>query len=78
NVGDYFRSYRIDYEEYRDDRYVAAVSLVPYNATTLFYLARAVTPGTYALPNSYIEDMYRPENNALGYSPGTVTITAAE
>ena len=78
NVGDYFRSYRIDYEEYRDDRYVAAVSLVPYSATTLFYLARAVTPGTYALPNSYIEDMYRPENNALGYSPGTVTITAAE
>ena len=77
NVGDYFRSYRVDYEEYRDDRYLAAVSLVPYSSTTLFYLARAVTPGDYALPNSYVEDMYRPENNALSYSPGRVEVIEA-
>jgi uncharacterized protein YfaS (alpha-2-macroglobulin family) len=75
NVGDYFRNYKVDYEEYRDDRYVSAVSLVPWSNTTLFYLARAVTPGTYALPNSYVEDMYRPENQALGFSPGKITIT---
>jgi uncharacterized protein YfaS (alpha-2-macroglobulin family) len=74
NIGEYFRSYRVEYEEYRDDRYVSTVSLVPWSPTTLFYLARAVTPGIYAMPNSYIEDMYRPENQALGSSPGIITI----
>jgi len=76
NVGDYFRSYRVEYEEYRDDRYIAAISLTSWSPTTLFYLARAVTPGTYAFPNSYIEDMYRPENQAIGYTPGSITILA--
>jgi uncharacterized protein YfaS (alpha-2-macroglobulin family) len=75
NIGNYFRTYRVDYEEYRDDRFVSAVSLVPWSSTTLFYLVRAVTPGTYSLPNSYVEDMYRPDNQAMSYSPGSVTIT---
>jgi uncharacterized protein YfaS (alpha-2-macroglobulin family) len=74
NVGEYFRNYRVDYQEYRDDRYVSSVSLVPWSSTTLFYLVRAVTPGTYSLPNSYVEDMYRPENHALSFSPGSLTV----
>lgn len=77
NVGDYFRNYRVDYEEYRDDRYVAAINLTNWSSTTLFYLARAVTPGTYAWPNSFIEDMYRPEFNALSTTPGLLTVSPA-
>jgi uncharacterized protein YfaS (alpha-2-macroglobulin family) len=74
NVGEFFRSYRVDFQEYRDDRYVSAVSLTSWSATTLFYLVRAVTPGEYALPNAYVEDMYRPYYQAMSYTPGKVTI----
>jgi uncharacterized protein YfaS (alpha-2-macroglobulin family) len=35
------------HQEYRDDRYVAALKLDSYGTTHLLYLARAVTPGTY-------------------------------
>lgn len=45
--------------ESRDDRFVAALELTdaPF---TLAYVARLVTPGTFALPGAVIEDMYRP------------------
>lgn len=74
NVGEFFRSYRVDFQEYRDDRYVSAVSLTSWSPTTLFYLVRAVTPGEYALPNAYVEDMYRPYYQAMSYTPGKVTV----
>jgi len=57
---------RIKHAEYRDDRYVAALSLSRYNQNHLFYIARAVTPGTYTVPPSLVEDMYRPEIRAIG------------
>ena len=57
---------RIKHSEYRDDRFVAALSLSRYNANHLFYIARAVTPGTYTVPPSLVEDMYRPEIRAIG------------
>ncbi len=51
--------------EIRDDRYVAAVDLSPYSqAFRLAYLVRAVTPGEYVLPPSFVEDMYLPNYNA--------------
>jgi uncharacterized protein YfaS (alpha-2-macroglobulin family) len=53
------------HEEYRDDRYVAALKLSGDNAK-LFYLVRAVTPGTYVVPPPQLEDMYRPELRAIG------------
>ena len=63
------------HEEYRDDRYVAALKLYPGQAAHLFYLVRAVTPGTYALPPPQAEDMYRPELRGTGRaSPATVTV----
>lgn len=45
----------------RDDRFVAAFDLTPARpAFRLAYLARAVTPGSYVLPGSQVEDMYAP------------------
>ena len=64
----------IVHEEYRDDRYVAAVKLSDGNAK-LFYLVRAVTPGNYVVPSPQVEDMYRPELRAVGKPfPETITI----
>jgi uncharacterized protein YfaS (alpha-2-macroglobulin family) len=45
----------------RDDRFVAAFDLTPAQPVfRLAYLARAVTPGSYLLPGSQVEDMYAP------------------
>ena len=54
--------------EYRDDRYVAALKLEGGQAR-LFYLVRAVTPGTYVVPPPQLEDMYRPQLRAVGKTP---------
>lgn len=45
--------------EKRDDRFVAALD-VQGAGYTVAYVARAVTPGAYALPGASIEDMYKP------------------
>jgi len=61
---------KITHQEYRDDRYVAAVDLGHHWQTThLFYLVRAVTPGFYQVPPPFVEDMYRPEKHAIGETP---------
>ena len=64
---------KIQHQEYRDDRYVAAVELwgAPYH---LFYMMRAVTPGEYRIPPPYVEDMYRAERRGLGDSPERVKV----
>lgn len=56
----------VKHEEFRDDRYVAAVDIEPYGNINLFYLIRAVTPGIYKMPCSYVEDMYRPYRFGIG------------
>jgi uncharacterized protein YfaS (alpha-2-macroglobulin family) len=62
------------HEEYRDDRYVAALKLEG-GAAKLFYLVRAVTPGNYVVPPPQLEDMYRPELRAIGkVSPETIRV----
>lgn len=49
------------HEEFRDDRYVAALNLdAKQRGFTLAYLVRAVTPGNYQLPAVFMEDMYKP------------------
>jgi uncharacterized protein YfaS (alpha-2-macroglobulin family) len=53
------------YEEYRDDRYVAALELHGGEAT-LLYLLRAVSPGSFTVPPPLVEDMYRPTLRAVG------------
>ena len=49
--------------EARDDRFVAAIDVRAENET-LAYVARAVTPGTFAVPGAVAEDMYRPRVQA--------------
>jgi hypothetical protein len=62
------------HEEYRDDRYVAAVK-VSDGSAKLFYLVRAVTPGSYVVPSPQVEDMYRAELRAVGKAfPETITV----
>ncbi|GAB3331785.1 alpha-2-macroglobulin [Marilutibacter aestuarii] len=66
---------QVRHEEFRDDRYVAAVKLDRGNAARLFYLVRAVTPGHYTVPPPMVEDMYRPELRGIGQaSPATVDV----
>ena len=56
----------IKHQEYRDDRFMAAVDLNNYRPAHLFYLMRAVTPGSYQVPPSLLEDMYRPARHGIG------------
>ncbi|MFA7894481.1 alpha-2-macroglobulin family protein [Pseudomonas putida] len=62
------------HQEYRDDRYVAALKLDGYATTHLLYLARAVTPGTYRVPPPQVESMYRPNLQAVGEGQGEMTV----
>ncbi|MBS0430824.1 MAG: alpha-2-macroglobulin family protein, partial [Proteobacteria bacterium] len=63
------------HEEYRDDRYAAALKLRRGEASHLFYLVRAVTPGRYTVPPPLVEDMYRPALRGVGKAvPAKVTV----
>lgn len=69
----------IRYQQYRDDRYVAAVDLQNYIGRNLYgqrmaYLVRAVTPGSYMVPSPFVESMYRPEKFAIGQTIDMMTI----
>ena len=64
----------IKYQAWRDDRYIAAIDLDVYNSQRLYYILRAVTPGTYQIPPPYAEDMYRPYIRAIGATPEAQTI----
>jgi uncharacterized protein YfaS (alpha-2-macroglobulin family) len=44
--------------EARDDRFVASANIT--GSFRFAYIARAVSPGRYALPGAQVEDMYRP------------------
>lgn len=68
------RQTTLKHQEFRDDRYVAAVDIQSGQHTTLLYLARAVTPGKYQLPAPQVESMYIPQWRAIGETPATVTI----
>lgn len=76
SLGEYFRTIKMDFQEFRDDRYVAAISLKANKKTTLFYLARAVTPGKYQVSPPFVEDMYRPDYRAIGTSLDSMEVTA--
>jgi uncharacterized protein YfaS (alpha-2-macroglobulin family) len=64
----------IKHQEYRGDRFVAALDLDGYNTVHLLYLARAVTPGTYRVPPPQVESMYRPGWQALGETAGSMVV----
>lgn len=68
---------RIEHQEFRDDRYVLQLDL-GYNysnlATEIVYLARAVTPGEYLIPQAIVESMYRPNWQASSRAPGVLVV----
>ena len=75
NIGDRAQAADVRHEEFRDDRYVAALRLSRGSTARLFYLVRAVSPGTYTAPPPLVEDMYRPELRGVGRSlPATITV----
>ena len=66
---------QIVHEEYRDDRYAAALNLSRGDKARVFYLVRAVTPGTYTVPPPLVEDMYRPAIRGIGkVEPAKITV----
>ena len=66
---------QVRHQEFRDDRYVAAVKLTSGDRAQLYYLVRAVTPGTYTAPPPLVEDMYRPMLRGVGRSvPASITV----
>ncbi len=46
--------------ERRDDRFMAAFELAAQNDFTVAYMVRAITPGTYTYPPTFVEAMYQP------------------
>ncbi|WP_417446606.1 alpha-2-macroglobulin family protein [Kangiella sp.] len=66
---------QIAHQEFWDDRFMAALELRSYQTTHLFYMVRAVTPGTYTVPSSFVEDMYRPEIRGISEPEKAITIS---
>ena len=62
--------------EFRDDRFTAAFDRNKDSPPvfTVAYVVRAVSPGTYVLPQAKVEDMYRPDRFGRT-ATGTVEIT---
>lgn len=65
---------RILHEEYRDDRYVAAMRVSRNKDYHLFYLVRVVSPGEFNVPPLFMESMYRPEIRGIGETPPPVRV----
>ncbi len=72
NVAEIMADDRILHQEFREDRYVAALNL--RKSQDLFYRVRVVTPGRYTWPTLYAEDMYRPAINGLFTGGGSITV----
>ena len=76
SVARWQQSADIKHLEYRDDRFVAALSLEDKQWATIFYLMRAVTAGSYQVPPTQVEDMYRPHLRALSETIKPVKVLA--
>ncbi len=75
NIGARSDEAEIRHEEFRDDRFVAALKLEAGSKARVFYLVRAVTPGSYTAPPPLVEDMYRPALRGVGKSaPASITV----
>ncbi len=66
------------YSEFRDDHFGAAFDRDAKSPAvfTVAYVVRAVSPGTYVLPQAYVEDMYRPDRYGRT-GTGTVEVSPA-
>ncbi len=62
------------YQEYRSDRYVAALALQPRVRNHLFYMVRVVSAGNFSVPPPYVTDMYRPNLQGIGSAPAKISL----
>ena len=69
-------SQQIEHQEYKDDRYIAALDLPNKATQTLYVLSRAVNPGVYVVPAVRIESMYKPSVYGVGGSIKQITVNA--
>lgn len=67
-ITDRAQAAEVRHEEFRDDRYVAALKLDKGQTAHVFYMVRAVSPGTYQVPPPLVEDMYMPAVRGIGKS----------
>lgn len=74
SIGDLRALTELRHEAFLDDRYVAAFDATPHRLHHFFYLVRAVTPGSYQIPSSFVEDMYQPSRRAVGADSGSLEI----
>ncbi|MCL2714302.1 MAG: alpha-2-macroglobulin family protein [Alphaproteobacteria bacterium] len=68
---------KVEHSEFRDDRFTAAI-LRDAGETPVFtvaYVVRAVSPGTYVLPQASVEDMYNPSRHGRT-ATGSVEVSA--
>jgi uncharacterized protein YfaS (alpha-2-macroglobulin family) len=65
--------------EFRDDRFTAAFdrNKSSHPVFAVAYVVRAVSPGSYVLPQAYVEDMYRPDRFGRT-ATGAIEITAGK
>jgi len=68
-----------EHTEFRDDRFTAAIDRASDDKSvfTVAYIARAVSPGKYVLPQAYVEDMYNPSRYGRT-STGSVEVRPAK
>lgn len=66
----------IAHQEYRDDRYIAAVDLPAQQIQTLYVLSRAVNPGQYVFPAVRVESMYKPSVYGVDGSIKQINVNA--
>jgi uncharacterized protein YfaS (alpha-2-macroglobulin family) len=66
------------YSEFRDDHFAASFDRNSRSPAvfSVAYVVRAVSPGSYVLPQAYVEDMYLPDRFGRT-ATGTVTVSAA-
>lgn len=56
----------VAHQEFREDRYIAALALQKGQPIRLYYLVRASAPGQYLVPPTYVEDMFNPIDHGIG------------
>jgi uncharacterized protein YfaS (alpha-2-macroglobulin family) len=68
-----------EHTEFRDDRFSASIDREAKDDAvfTVAYIARAVSPGKYVLPQAYVEDMYNPSRYGRT-GTGTVEVAKAK
>lgn len=67
-----------DVTEARDDRLVLSRKTYSRDSYTAAYIVRAVTPGRFVVPGAHIEDMYRPDDQALSRAKSLTILKTKE